>query len=130
MMWFLFKCNNLGLVPPPELAEHLSAKSKQPRFDIRCRIVPDRLVCRIIADADSDYPRDPDKQNAVHPKPRQLAAHHDFRGDHVSRDVVAVFADRSVAGVCSPTRALLAPVADNTPALCRAHTVGEDVAGS
>ena len=24
MMWFVFKCSNLGLVPPPELAEHFA----------------------------------------------------------------------------------------------------------
>lgn len=27
MMWFVFKCSNLGLVPPPELAEHFARAS-------------------------------------------------------------------------------------------------------
>jgi Mg2+-importing ATPase len=27
MMWFVFKCNNLGLMPPPELAEHFARAS-------------------------------------------------------------------------------------------------------
>ena len=27
MMWFIFKCNNLGLMPPPELAEHFARAS-------------------------------------------------------------------------------------------------------
>jgi len=86
------------------------------------------MVRGIIADADSDYPRDPDKQNAFHPKPRQLATHRDLRGDHVSRDVVAVFTDRSVAGICSPTNPVLAPAIYNTSALCRAHAGIEGLA--
>ena len=88
------------------------------------------MVRGIIADADPDYPRDPDKQSAFHPKPRQLATHRDLRGDHVSRDVVTVFTDWNVAGFCSPAVPLLAPVSNNPSAICRAHTVGEDVAGA
>jgi hypothetical protein len=44
--------------------------------------------------------------------------------------MIAVFTDRSVAGVCSPANPLLAPVTDNAPAVCRADAGGEGVAGS
>jgi len=27
MMWFIFKCSNLGLAPPPELADHFARAS-------------------------------------------------------------------------------------------------------
>ena len=88
------------------------------------------MVRGIIADADSDYPRDPDKQSASHPKPRQLAAHRDLRSDHAGRNVVAVFFDRSVAGVCAPTNPVLALAIRNALALCRAHPGVEGLAAA
>jgi len=88
------------------------------------------MVRGIIANADPDYPRDPDKQDAFHPKPRQLAAHRDLRSDHAARNVVALFTHRSVAGVCSPANPLLASVTAYAPALCRTYAGGEDVAAS
>ena len=102
MMWFIFKCSYLGLVPPPELAEHFARASlSNPDSTYAAALFQTGWFVELIAHANSDYPRDPDKQSAFHPKPRQLAAHRDLRGDHASRDVVAVFTDRSVAGVCS-----------------------------
>src|SRR5262249_52200472 len=103
---------------------------KQSRLDVCCRVVSNRLVCRIIADTDSDYPRDPDKQSAFHPKPRQLAAHRHLGGDYAARDVVAVFTDRSVAGVCAPANLVLALAIRNTVALRRAHPGVEGLAAA
>ena len=88
------------------------------------------MVRGIIADADSDYPRDPDKQNAFHPKPRQLAAHRHLGGDHAARDVVAIFTDRTVAWVCAPANPVLAPAIHDTVALCRAHPGVEGLAAA
>src|SRR5262249_50377619 len=105
-------------------------QSKQSRLDVWCRIVPNRMVRGIIADADPDYPRDPDKQSAFRPKPRQSAAHRDLRGDHVARNVVALFTYRSVAGVCSPANPVLAPAIRDTPALCRTHAGVESLAAA
>ena len=31
MMWFIFKCNNLGLVPPPELAARFAGPADPTR---------------------------------------------------------------------------------------------------
>src|SRR5262249_11112234 len=105
-------------------------QSKQSRLDVCCRIVPNRMVRGIIADADPDYPRDPDKQDAFHPKPRQLAAHRDLRSDHAGGDVVALFTHRSVAGVCSPTNPVLAPAIRDTPTLFRTHAGVEGLAAA
>src|SRR5262245_2253135 len=107
-----------------------SRQFKQSRFDIFCRVVSNWMVRGIIADADSDYPRDPDKQSAFHPKPRQLAAHRHLGGDHAARDVVAIFTDRIVARVCAPANPVLALAIRNALALCRAHLGVEGLAAA
>src|SRR6266478_6040269 len=105
-------------------------QSQQPGFHICCRIVSNRLVCRIIAHANADYTRHSNQQDSVYTEPRELAIDHDFRGDHVGGHVAAIFANRIVAGVCSSPNPLLAAIIGDAAAVRRAHPGGEDVVGS
>ena len=97
MMWFVFKCNQLGLVPPPELAARF-AERRRPGTNLRRRVVPHRLVCRIADDADAHHPRHPHQPDSVHPIARQLATHHDHAPHHGIGRLSALFAARDLLG--------------------------------
>ena len=114
MMWFIFKCNNLGLSAAAGTSRPLRTRDRrQSGFHLCGGIVSDRMVRRIAADSDAHHPRHSNQQDPVHSEPRQLAADHDFGGDNASRDVAAIFADWIVAGNGSASlRVLAAPVAD------------------
>ena len=131
MMWFLFKCNYLGLVPPPELAARFAhATAAESRFDVRSGLIPDRLVRRIVTDADTDHPRHPHQQDSVPAESRELAADRDLGRDHAGRGMAACFADRIVARIRSAAGALLATIAVHARTLRSADTIGEDASCS
>ena len=130
VMWFIFKCKLLSLMPPPELtARFVHATTANPDSTYG-GAVPDRLVCRVVVDPDAHHPHHPHQQNSVRAEPRKLAADRDFSLDRADRGVAAVFTDRIVAGFCSAAGGLLADIADDAGRIGRAHTSGEDGADS
>jgi len=129
MMWFIFKCSNLGLVPPELAARFAQASATNPDSTYAAALfqtgwfveslLTQTLIIHVIRT----------KQDPIHPEPRQLAIDHDYHGDHGNRDVVADVADRTVAGVCTPAHSLLAPAIADAPGVCRLDAGSEGVAG-
>ena len=93
MMWFIFKCNDLNLVPPAELAARF-ANTRQPGTNLRGRVVSHRLVCRIAHDPDAHHPRHSHESHSVHSVARQLATHYDHDHHHGICRVSSLFASR------------------------------------
>jgi len=123
LMWFVFGCGNLRLAPPPEVAAHFThASLSNPDSTYAAALFQTALVRRIFVDPDSHYPC------TVPAQPGELAANHDFGGNHAIR-LVAFVPDGTMAGYGSPPGPLLAPAAGDAIGLCSAHPVGEDVAG-
>ena len=87
-----------------------------------------RLVCRVADHPDAGGPRDPHRQDPLHPEPRELAADADDAGHHGHRRVVALLAARAGTWLHRLAAALLAVVARDAALLCRSHAGGEDVA--
>ena len=81
VMWFYFKCNNLGLVPPPELAARFRRRRRS-RSHLRRRAVSTPAGSSNPHDADAHHPRHPHEPDSVHPVARELAADHDHDSDH------------------------------------------------
>jgi len=92
--------------------------------------VPNRLVRRIVADADLDYPCHPHKPDPFLAELGQLAADRDHNGHHAPGYLVALFAHRSGARVHSVAPALLASSRLDIALLRLAHPRSEDLAVS
>ena len=91
MMWFVFKCSDLGLDRRRRNWPRASPTCRRPERHLRRRAVPHRLVCRIADDADAHHPRHPHQPDSVHPIARELAAHHDHAAHHGHRRLSARF---------------------------------------
>jgi hypothetical protein len=88
------------------------------------------MVRRVVTHSNLNNPRNTNQQGTVRSEPRQLVADHDFGSDHASWYVVAIFANRAMAGLGSSAISVLALLANHAPLVCRANTSGKGVAGS
>ncbi len=127
MMWFVFKCNDLDLVPPAELAARF-ANYCRPGTNLRRRAVSHRLVCRIADDPDAHHPRHSHQPDSVHPIARQLATHDDHDHHHGHWRVSALFAAGDLSGLCAAAATLLAAPALDLDLLCRTDASHQDLA--
>ena len=131
IMWFLFKCNHLGLVPPPELAArfaHATAANPDSTYAAALfqtgwfveSLLTQTLIIHVIRTNKIPFLQ----SRASWP----LIA--DLGRDHASRGMAACFADRTMARVRSAARALLATVTGHARTLRSSDTIGEDVSCS
>ena len=114
VMWFFFKCNQVGLTP--ELVARFGGRRRKPHP--RRRALQHRLVRGIHHDADPYHPRHPHEPDSVHPIARELATHDDHDPHHAHRRDTALFASGRAAGVCAAAVAVLAD-SRRDPALLR-----------
>ena len=90
--------------------------------------ISNRLVCRIAHYPDADHSRHPHQQDALHPRPCELATHGDHRHRHGHRSVASLFAAGRGARFHATAAALLADPFRYGPLLRSAHPSREDVA--
>ena len=112
LMWFFFKCSNLGLAAGAAGAGRALCQSDRRRPHLRRRAVQHRLVRRIADDADAHRPRHPHQPDSVHPVARELATDDDDHRHHGHRRVAAVFAAGAVSGIRAAAVAILAAAGD------------------
>jgi hypothetical protein len=129
-MWFIFKCSDLSLVPPPALAEHFARASvSNPDSTYAAALfqtgwfveslLTQTLIIHVIRTNKVPFIQSRASWPLIMTS-----------GDHVGGHVVAIFANRIVAGVCSSPNPLLAAIIGDAAAVRRAHPGGEDVVGS
>ncbi len=90
--------------------------------------VPDRLVCRIAADADAHHPRHSHQPNSVPAKLGQLAVDCDHRSYHDGGNLAAILPSGAGFTFHRTTVAVLAPGLADVAWLCPADTGGQDLA--
>lgn len=127
VMWFYYKCANINLAPPPELAARF-AHAAGPRPHLRRRAFEHGLVRRIHHDPDPHHPRHPDQPDSVRSVACELAAHADHHPDHGHRRVPALFTAGGVAGLCAVDVAILADFIRDPALLCRPDPTHQSVA--
>ncbi len=127
MMWFVFKCNHLGLAPPAELAARF-ANATAPDATYAAALfhtgwfveslMTQTLIVHVIR-TNSD---------SVHSIARELATNNNHNHHHGDRGLPSVFAAGHIPRVCSATATLLAASDFDVDLLCRAHASHQDVA--
>ena len=127
VMWFYYKCANINLAPPPELAARF-AHAADPDHTYAAALLNTRLVRRIHHDPDPHHPRHPHQPDSVRSVACELAAHDDHHPDHGHRRVPALFTAGGVAGLCAVDVAILADFIRDPALLCRPDPTHQSVA--
>jgi Mg2+-importing ATPase len=117
MMWFVFKCNHLDLLPPPELAARFATTAS-----------PNDSYAAALFHADPHRPRDPHQSHSLHSIAGQLAVDHDDHPHHGRGRVSPLLATRLIFGIRAAAAPLLVAAPRHARLLRRPDATGEDVA--
>ncbi len=138
IMWFIFKCNDLRLVPPAELAARFANTASTEQTYAAAlfhtgwfveSLMTQTLIIHVIrTNLIPHHSRHSHQSHSVHSVTSQLATHYDHGHHHGVCRISSLFASRDFPRVCSATVALLAASVVDVDLLCGANTSHQDLA--